>query len=405
MVAPILCYHKVLSFSKRYLRNILKLDNFFHTIELPLGDHSITTRFYFLMFIRFFCRIFICFAIISSAAFSGNIGKKSAIVIDYSAGKKVVFDDNSGARRHPASLTKVMTIYLLFDAMRQGKINFETKFKVSKFATTQMPSKLGLKVGEKITVLDIVKALIVKSANDVAVVAAEGLCGSVKNFCNLMNMKARQLGMNSTHFENPSGVPNKLQITTARDIATLGMAMFRDFPQHWHLFSLKSITYNGAKHGTHCKILHWYKGADGAKTGYICASGFNLWVTAQKYNKSGSSKRLFVVVMGGASGKSRDFYAAQLMDKYLKEYKICSSQQPDGMLKAKKKLLEQVSKAEMLEPVVQEEGEVALGDLLSSPDSKYFDELYEHDEDVVKIEEEIFIKPVKHKNKYKRKRR
>ena len=109
---------------------------------------------------RFFCQIFICFAVASSA-FSGNIGKKSAIVIDYSNGKKVMLDDNSNAKRHPASLTKVMTIYLLFDAIRRGKITFETKFKVSKFATIQMPSKLGLKVGEKIAVLDIVKALIV----------------------------------------------------------------------------------------------------------------------------------------------------------------------------------------------------------------------------------------------------
>jgi D-alanyl-D-alanine carboxypeptidase len=269
-----------------------------------------------------------------------------------------------------------------------------------------MPSKLNLKVGEKITVIDIVKGLSVKSANDAAVVAAEGLCGSVKKFCILMNKKAKNLGMRSTHFENPSGVPNKRQVVTARDIATLGMALYRDFPQYWHFLSEKSFSYRGTKHGTHCKILHWYKGTDGGKTGYTNDSGFNLLVSATKYNKSGESKRLFVVVMGGDSGKSRDFYAAKLMDRYLGDYKISSSRGakiPD-LKKAKKDLLKQVSKSEMIEQVIDEIEEVSIDSIVKSSNKskQYFDELYQNDEDAIQIEEEIFIKPTKRHSPKKR---
>ncbi len=327
-----------------------------------------------------FCRFLACLFIISIA--SANIGKKAAIVIDYTNGRQVLFADNPDAKRHPASITKVMTIYLLLDAIKNKKITLNTKFKVSKFATTQMPSKLNLKVGEKISVLDVIKALVVKSANDVAVVAAEGLSGSVTNFCRLMNQKSRQLGMNNTHFENPSGVPNRKQISSARDLAKLGMAIFEDFPQHWHFFSNKKFTFSGKTHNTHCKILHWYKGADGAKTGYICASGFNLLVTASKYSKTGEQKRLFVVVMGGSTGKARDLYAAQLMDKYLKGYSI--TPQKPRLKTSKKSLLEQVSKAEMLDKVIFEEEEVLVSN--SKPVLKFnklLDNLYKSDEDVV----------------------
>lgn len=333
-----------------------------------------------------FCRFLACFFIISIA--SADIGKKAAIVIDYTNGKKVLFSNNPDAKRHPASITKVMTIYLLFEAIKNKKINLNTKFKVSKFATRQIPSKLNLKVGEKISVSNIIKALVVKSANDVAVVAAEGLSGSVSNFCKLMNQKSRKLGMKNTHFENPSGVPDPKQISTARDLAKLGMAIFRDFPQHWHFFSNKKFNFSGKTHNTHCKILHWYKGVDGAKTGYISASGFNLLVTASKYSKVGQEKRLFVVVMGGVSGKARDLYAAKLMDKGFNGYSI--TPQNTKLKTAQKSLLEQLSKAEMLDKLIFEEDEVFVsGSKSALKFNNLLDDLYE--EDIIEEEESILV--------------
>ena len=254
--------------------------------------------------------------------------KKATLIIDCSDTKKkptVLYQQSANEIRHPASLTKIMTVYLLLEAIQNKRVTFNTKFKVSKFASQQMPSKLNLKPGETISVLDCIKALLVKSANDVAVVVAEGLAGSVSAFCKLMNEKAKSLGMKSTHYENPSGVPNKKQVTCANDIAILGLSLINRFPQYWYLFSIKNFTYKNKTYNTHCKILRWYNGSDGAKTGYICASGFNLWVTATKYNKEGKSKRLFAIIFGERSGKERDFKAARLLDSYFGEYKIVNN--------------------------------------------------------------------------------
>lgn len=264
--------------------------------------------------------------------------KKAALIIDCSNTNKkpiVLYQQSANEIRHPASLTKIMTVYLLLEAIQNKKVTFNTKFKVSKFASQQMPSKLNLKPGETISVLDCIKALLVKSANDVAVVVAEGLAGSVSAFCNLMNKKAKSLGMKSTHYENPSGIPNIKQVTCANDIAILGLSLINSFPQYWHLFSLKNFTYKNKTYNTHCKILRWYNGADGAKTGYICASGFNLWVTANKFNKEGKSKRLFAIVFGERSGKERDFKAARLLDSYFGEYKIVNNNKSLSELKNK----------------------------------------------------------------------
>ena len=253
------------------------------------------------------------------------VPKQSSLVIDCSNLKKkpiILHQQSANEIRHPASLTKMMTIYLLLEAIQNKKVTFNTKFTVSRFATRQMPSKLNLKEGEKISVLDCIKALLVKSANDVAVVVAEGLCGSVTAFCKVMNNKAKSLGMRYTNYENPSGIPNKKQVTCANDIAILGLALMNKFPKYWYLFSLKTFAFKNKTYNTHCKILRWYNGSDGAKTGYICASGFNLWVTATKYNKEGKSKRLCAIVFGEHSGRERDFKAARLMDKYFKDYTI-----------------------------------------------------------------------------------
>lgn len=316
--------------------------------------------------------------------------KRSAIVIDYTGDKKVLLNEHADSKRYPASLTKVMTLYLIFDALKNKKIKMNTKFKVSSYAARQIPSKLGIKAGSKISVENIIKALIVKSANDVAIVAAEGLAGNVSSFCKLMNATSKKLGMHNTHFENPSGVPNTKQVSTARDIAKLGMAIYHDFPQYNHFFSLKDFTYNRTKHRTHCKILKWYKGADGAKTGYTCASGFNLLVTAIRYNKLGAQKRLFVVVMGRNSAKERDLYAGTLMDRYYGSYNL--TKKNISKKSAKNELMEQVSKAEMLEDVVYSDEEILIS---KTHFNAMLDDLYKDNEELVSTEEEILITPRK----------
>ncbi|MDR1476471.1 MAG: D-alanyl-D-alanine carboxypeptidase [Holosporales bacterium] len=350
---------------------------------------------------------FITYLLLLSSAFIGHglCEKKAAIVIDYDANRKIAFSNQAEATRYPASLTKMMTIYLLFEAIKQNKITLNTKFKVSKLATKQAPSKLDLRVGEKITVLNLIKALLVKSANDAAVVIAEGLVGSTEKFGRMMTAKAKQLGMKNTYFANPSGLPNSRQVTCAKDIATLGMAIFKDFPQYWYLFSIKSFCYNGRTHNTHCKILNWCKGTDGGKTGFTYASGFNLFVTAKKYNSSGNSKRVFVVVMGGDSGKSRDLYAAFLINKYLHGYTICSSLKKikTKQDKKRKSLMDQIEKMDRKpqpaivtppsESIIYECEEFSVAEILELEKMKPedLDEMYAVDEDVVKIDNEIFI--------------
>jgi D-alanyl-D-alanine carboxypeptidase len=355
-------------------------------------------------------------------------GKKAAAVVDFSNGKKFVFENRMNDKRHPASLTKMMTVYLLFEAIQNGKIGFGTEFVVSKLASRQMPSKINLSVGERITVLNLIKALIVQSANDAAVVAAEGLCGSVSNFCRLMNAKALSLGMRNTHFENPSGVPNSKQISTAKDMMILGMALYCNFPQFWHFFSLKSFKYKGRVYGAHCKILRWYRGADGGKTGYTCASGFNLFVTANRRYKRKLSKRVFVVVMGFGSGKSRDLYAASLMNKYLPSNETGTSatsnprkfariEVPTESSKTKsnnftiaKKLAPKVVPKvapkkpaaknvikKQTEPIIQTIDEISVKEIIANEriSEAFLDELYELDEDVINVEDEMLVEAKK----------
>lgn len=335
-----------------------------------------------------FIKFLICFFLIP--ILNANTSKKAAIVIDYTNGNKVLFSDRATTSRFPASITKLMTIYILFDHIKKGKITFNTKFKASKFACNQMPSKLGLKVGEKISVLNLIKALFIKSANDAAVVVAEGIAGNVTKFCALMNQKCKLLGMRNTNFVNPSGVPNKKQKSCARDLARLGMALYKNFPQYSHLFCLKQFTYKSKTYSTHCKILHWYKGADGAKTGYINASGYNLLVTAIRYSKTGKAKRLFVVVMGGENAKSRDMYAAQLMDKYFKDYPITNKTQ--NLKNAKNSLFAQIDKKEILDQVVIEDESVFIENTKGKPKmSALLDKLYETDEEDIIEEESIRI--------------
>src|SRR5690625_1045083 len=233
----------------------------------------------------------------------------ASIVVDYATGE-VVHSSNADARRYPASLTKMMTLYLLFEALERGTVSPDQNFVVSPHAASMPPSNLGLRAGSTIKASETIQPLIVRSANDVAAVVGEALAGTESAFARKMTEKARQLGMNSTTFRNASGLPNSGQVTTARDMATLATRMMEDFPQYYHYFSGQSFTYRGQTHTSHNRLLRSYAGADGLKTGYIRASGFNVATSAVR-----DGRRLISVVMGGRTAQSRDAHMADLLDR------------------------------------------------------------------------------------------
>ncbi len=232
----------------------------------------------------------------------------SSIVIDAATGA-VLEEDNADAQKYPASLTKMMTLYLVFDALHQGKWTLNTRLPVSAHAASQSPTKLGLTPGDQITVRDVILGMITRSANDAAVVAAEGLGGTEEHFGELMTQRAHRLGMLSTNFHNASGLPDPLQMTTARDLSRLSRALIRDFPQYYGYFSTTEFTYEGQRIANHNHLMSWYEGADGIKTGFISAAGFNLAASAVRDNR-----RLIGVVLGGPSPVARDHYMAKLLD-------------------------------------------------------------------------------------------
>lgn len=235
----------------------------------------------------------------------------AAIVVDANTGK-TLFSANGDAQRFPASLTKMMTLYLVFEAMETGKIKKSTRIPFSATASAKPPTKLGVKPGNSVTVETIIYALVTKSANDAAAAIAEYLGGSEEGFAQIMTSKARKLGMRDTVFKNASGLPNSAQHSTARDMATLGIALREHFPQYYDYFSTRSFTFGRQRMGNHNKLLGRIKGVDGIKTGYTNASGFNLVSSV----KSGDRK-IVAVVMGGVSGRSRDNHMAELIKKYL----------------------------------------------------------------------------------------
>lgn len=239
----------------------------------------------------------------------GAEAKYASIVIDAATGT-VLHETNADTRNYPASLTKMMTLYLVFEALERGEITFNTKWKVSSKAAKQQPSKLNLKTGSTIAVEDAILALVTKSANDVAMVVAEGLGKSESGFAKLMNAKAKALGMNKTVFYNPHGLPDKRQLSTARDMATLSIALLRDFPQYYHFFATHDFTYKGKRYDNHNKLLKSYGGVDGIKTGYTRASGFNISVSAVR-----DGRRLIAVVFGGKTSAIRNSHASDLLDK------------------------------------------------------------------------------------------
>lgn len=237
----------------------------------------------------------------------------SSIIIDADSGE-ILSSSAADQLRYPASLTKVMTLYITFDALEKGLIRMDDKLPVSRNAANRSPSKLGLRAGEKISVRDAIMALVIKSANDCATVLAEGLGYSEENFAKTMTKVARELGMKNTTFKNASGLPNRAQKTTARDMALLGAAMYHHFPQYYKLFSAKKFTYKGKTYYTHNHLLKSFEGADGMKTGFTNAAGFNIITSAER-----NGNRVIAVTMGHDTAKLRDRKVAKLMNMGLEK--------------------------------------------------------------------------------------
>ena len=241
--------------------------------------------------------------------------KYAAVVVDANTGQ-MLYGSNATAQRYPASLTKMMTLYLLFEAMDQGRVTRETRIPVSAHAASMPPTKLHFRPGETIDVDSAIRAMVTKSANDVAVAVGEYLGNTETRFAGLMNEKARQLGLLGTVFQNASGLPDPAQHTTAYDMARLGLALRQRFPQYYYYFSIESFAFRGKLIKGHNKVLDTVAGADGIKTGYIHDSGFNIVTSV---NRDG--RKLVVVVMGGKTARERNQQVAVLVDRYLPEAK------------------------------------------------------------------------------------
>jgi D-alanyl-D-alanine carboxypeptidase (penicillin-binding protein 5/6) len=238
---------------------------------------------------------------------SASQTKYAAIVVDAKSGE-VLYAKHEDSPRYPASITKIMTLYLTFEALASGKLHLDDRVLVSPHAAAQAPTKLGVRAGDSVTVEDAMDGMATKSANDMAVAMAEKLAGTESRFAALMTLRAQELGMQNTHFANASGLPDSRQLTTARDIAILSRAVMRDYPQYYKLFSLQQFTFRGQVMANHNHLLGRMQGVDGLKTGFTNASGFNLAVSAVRDNR-----RLIAVVMGGPSTAQRDQNAEDLL--------------------------------------------------------------------------------------------
>lgn len=234
--------------------------------------------------------------------------KYAAFVMDADTGL-ILHRENSEKILHPASLTKMMTLLMTFDALDRGKLRLHSRIRISQHAADMIPSKLGLKAGSTIKVKDAIYALSTKSANDIAVALAERLGGTEKNFAAMMTKKARALGMTKTRFKNASGLHDPRQVSTARDMARLGRILISKYKKHYHYFSKKSFTYKGKTYRSHNKLMETYAGMDGLKTGYIRQSGFNLVASAVR-----DDRRLIGVIFGGKTGRSRNAQMKILLD-------------------------------------------------------------------------------------------
>ena len=260
-----------------------------------------------------YCLLGLAPVVTAVAHAEGYSPPSASIVVDGNSGA-VLQASHPDALRHPASLTKIMTLYLLFERLEVGKIKLDSPLKVSEHASGQPPTKLGLKPGETIAVEDAIKAIITKSANDAAVVVAENLGGDESNFAKLMTQKARALGMTRTTYINASGLPDDDQITTARDQALLGRLIQKRFPRYYKYFSTESFVYHGEVMRNHNHLLGSIEGVDGIKTGFTRASGFNVVTSVHR-----EGHYIVAVVMGGRSSLERDVQMRDLISAQIKE--------------------------------------------------------------------------------------
>lgn len=254
---------------------------------------------------------FILSATILAFAPAASFAGQADLILDARTGQ-VLASENADDLNHPASLTKMMTLYLAFEALRDGKLKWDQRITMSQNADGKDPFKLAVGVGRTISVREAVQGMIVLSANDAAAVIGETLAGSEPAFGQMMTAKARALGMSRTVFKNATGLPDPEQVTTARDMSTLAVALMNDFPEEFKLFSMRSIEFRGMKLRGHNNLMYRYEGVDGIKTGFIDASGYNVVTSAKDGNR-----RVIGVVMGGKTADSRDAEMAALLDKYM----------------------------------------------------------------------------------------
>src|SRR5437868_943660 len=236
--------------------------------------------------------------------------RSEALLLVEADSGKVLYADHATVPWYPASITKIMTVYSTLRAIKEGRLKLDTLLTVSGNATAQAPVKMGFPRGTTVTVDNALKMLLVKSANDMAVVLAEGVAGSIENFADVMNAHARRLGMVQSHFVNPNGLPADEQIVSARDMAILARAALKEFPEYDYLWHLPGIRMGKLVQRNYNTLIGRYPGADGMKTGFICASGFNLVATATR-----DGRRLIAVVLGAPSSSARAIKAAQLLER------------------------------------------------------------------------------------------
>ncbi len=252
----------------------------------------------------------VLFATLATAS-GASAAKYAGVVIDAKTGK-VLYSEDADSLRYPASLTKMMTLYLTFEALESGRISLSSKVPVSKNAAKEPPSKLGVGAGRSVTVEQAILALVTRSANDIATALGEYLGGSEQRFAQMMTAKARSLGMTKTTYRNAHGLPNTAQMTTARDQARLGIALRQHFPQYYGYFSTRSFKFGKQSIGNHNRLLGAVRGVDGIKTGYTGAAGYNLATSAQADGRS-----IVAVVLGASSGARRNAQMTALVKRYL----------------------------------------------------------------------------------------
>lgn len=288
----------------------------------------------------------------ADAALAGS--RHAAMAIDANTGE-TLHAESADELRHPASLTKMMTIYMVFEQLEAGRLMPATKLKVSQEAASAAPTKLDLEPGEQIAVMDAVKALITKSANDMSIVLAEAIGGTEAKFAELMTQKARSLGMRNTTFRNASGLPDSGQVTTARDMLTLALRLQDDFPKYYPLFATRAFAYNGATHRNHNTLLGTFEGIDGIKTGYTRMSGFNVVTSLRR-----GEKHIVAAVFGGATAGTRNATMRLVLTRSLLKASAKKTRKPAPVLIARPKLIKPPKVATASPPAVTQPAAPAL---------------------------------------------